>query len=534
MIPLFGIGLQGKSPTVTAQYRLNLYFEYQQSEDRTQVAAFGTPGLELFFDLGETAIRGIHEKGDFLYVVHRGIFWEVTNAAVKTNRGSLNTTSGRVDISDNGAQIMITDGTDGYIYDIARTAFFAIEQISTGTTDGTTASKLVDSGAAFDTDGTVIGMTAYNTTDTTDAIITAIDSASTLSIDSDIFVSGETYEIGPDGFPTTPSSNAYLDTYFIAGLDSSSKFQISDNSNGGAWNALDFANAESDPDNTVKVFANNSELILFGGVSTEFWSNTGGTDFPFSRVAIAEWGLAAKWSIERFDNTLIYLAKNRMGGTVLVKLNGYIPQQVSTPEWEYIISTYADVSTATGFSYMLGGHPMYQINFAEASWLYDGTTGLMSEVRSAGKVRHRADTYAYYLGQTVVGDYSTGKVYKLKKDTYTDNGEMITRQLRGRHIFDDNWHRVTVDQVQLFMQTGVGLTSGQGSDPQAMLRISKDGGQTFGNQMWQSFGKIGEYLTRIIWRRLGTARDWIFELTITDPVKVVIVDTNIKFRKASS
>lgn len=67
-------------------------------------------------------------------------------------------------------------------------------QLETGTTTGTTTSKLVDSGQNFTT--TIkVGDRVYNTTDTTEANVTAIDSDTALSIDSDIFISGEGYEI---------------------------------------------------------------------------------------------------------------------------------------------------------------------------------------------------------------------------------------------------------------------------------------------------------------------------------------------------
>lgn len=75
---------------------------------------------------------------------------------------------------------------------------------STGTTTSTTANKLVDSGAAFTTDKTAIGDTIYNTDDETTALVTAIDSVSTLSLDSDIMVSGDNYQVlasTPNLFP---------------------------------------------------------------------------------------------------------------------------------------------------------------------------------------------------------------------------------------------------------------------------------------------------------------------------------------------
>jgi hypothetical protein len=41
-------------------------------------------------------------------------------------------------------------------------------------------------------------------------------------------------------------------------------------------------------------------------------------------------------------------------------------------------------------------------------------------------------------------------------------------------------------------------------------------------------GRQGNYVNRAIWRRLGWARDRIFEVVVTDPVKAVIVSANLK------
>jgi hypothetical protein len=77
-------------------------------------------------------------------------------------------------------------------------------------------------------------------------------------------------------------------------------------------------------------------------------------------------------------------------------------------------------------------------------------------------------------------------------------------------------------------EPGVGLATGQGADPQAMLRWSNDGGATWSNENWRSIGKGGEYRARAIWRSLGRARDRVYELTVTDPVKRVIVGMELK------
>jgi len=73
-------------------------------------------------------------------------------------------------------------------------------QIDSGTTDGTTVSKLVDAGQNF-TSTVTAGDTVVNTTDSTHAFVTAVDSDETLSLDTDIMVSGEVYRI------FTPVSN---------------------------------------------------------------------------------------------------------------------------------------------------------------------------------------------------------------------------------------------------------------------------------------------------------------------------------------
>jgi hypothetical protein len=77
------------------------------------------------------------------------------------------------------------------------------------------------------------------------------------------------------------------------------------------------------------------------------------------------------------------------------------------------------------------------------------------------------------------------------------------------------------------MEVGVGLTSGQGVNPQIGLSISRDNGKTWGPQMWKTFGAIGEYRTRVEWRRLGSPREASFKLTVTDPVPVVFVSACI-------
>ncbi len=88
--------------------------------------------------------------------------------------------------------------------------------------------------------------------------------------------------------------------------------------------------------------------------------------------------------------------------------------------------------------------------------------------------------------------------------------------------------------LQLDMEVGLGLATGQGSDPQVMMRWSDDGGKTWSNEYMRSAGKQGEYKKRIIWRRLGRGRDRIFEFVVSDPIAFSIIDGWITTRLGNS
>lgn len=453
-ISIFGLGVSSKSPNVTAQQRVNFYLEIAQDGDKNTVTAYGTPGLLLLSSIAEPS-RGVYSLGEYVYTVNGSTLYQVDSAGTAAAKGTLVTASGRVDMADNGTQLMIVDGDYGYIYTFATGAFARIT-------------------------------------------------------DADF-----------------PGANhvTYNDGYFIVTKPDSGQFWISGSYDGITWDGLDFATAESNPDDLSRAIADHGELILLGDISSEVWVNTGSSDFPYSRISgsAIEWGLAARWSVAKFDNSLIWLAKNRMGEVQVVRLNGYTPQRVSTTDIETLINAYSTVSDATGFSYLHKGHPFYQLNFPTAgrSWLYDGLSNCWSELKS-GTGRHRAAIGTNYRLKTVVADYENGNLYTIDGDSYTDNGEEIVGELTTKHVFA-GMERYTISQLQVDLESGVGLASGQGSEPRIMLQISKDGGHTWGAERWVSMGRIGEYTKRAIWNRLGQARDWTFRLRVSDPVKRVVL-----------
>lgn len=320
------------------------------------------------------------------------------------------------------------------------------------------------------------------------------------------------------------NSVTWQDQYFIQDKVSSGRFYISASGDPTNWAALDFANAEGNPDNLVRVIADHGELVLFGDVTTEFWGNSGAQDFPYARLgsSVVEWGLAARESLTKFQASLMFLGRNRMGECQVVLLNGYTPEPVGGQDFLDAINKYSTVNDATAFSYMNNGHPFYQINFPTAgkSWLYDGSTKVWSEV-GGETTRHSANLGVFFINRMIVTDYSTGKLYTLDKTSYTDNGASILREIVSRTLVGDDY--IPISQLWVDMETGVGLATGQGSDPQVSLEISNDRGHTWSTEEWRSFGPIGDFQARAWWNRLGSEYNWTFRLKISDPVKVAIM-----------
>jgi hypothetical protein len=300
---------------------------------------------------------------------------------------------------------------------------------------------------------------------------------------------------------------------------------------------LSFASKDGSPDDLVSVIVDRREVYLLGEMSSEVWIDSGGVPFPFTRIpgTSTQQGIAAQWSMARMGNSFAYVSRNNRGEAMIVRMNGYFPERISTHAVETTLVN-QDVSDALAWTYQLEGHEVYVVTFPSVgenglTWAYDNTTGLWHKWLYRNTLnqfeRHRGNCCAFFNQQVLVGDYENGKIYQLSRNFYTDDGAPIRRIRRAPHITSD-LQRQYFHELQIQFQPGVGLSTGQGEDPQAMLRWSNDGGSTWSNEYWTSIGKQGKYQNRAIWRRLGWSRDKVFEVSITDPVKAVIVSANLK------
>lgn len=471
--PFVGPSYSARVKSLDAQQCINLYPELGGPTSKTVAALIGTPGLALWTTLAGGGIRGVLRFSANLSVVVCGSnVYTVTDAGVSSLKGTVTYSTNPVSMASNGQVVMIVTGPTGY----------------------------------------ALNPTTGSLTQITDVAFQGADRVD------------------------------FLDGYFVFNQPGTGKFQIT-----GLYNTvvdpLDFATAEGSPDLLISLIVDHRELWLFGENSTEVFFNSGNSDFPFDRIqgAFIEQGCAAKNSVAKADNSVFWLTADDRGRGMVMRAVGYQPQRVSDHALEYAIGQYTRIDDAVAYTYQQEGHTFYVLSFpsANATWVLDASTGMWHQRAWRNPVdgslhRHRSNCQMAFVNDNIVGDWETGNLYRLDLDTFTDNGDLIPRIRSCPHLADPDYKYMVFDALQLDMQVGVGLSAGQGSNPQAMLQWSTDGGYSWSNELWASMGKLGERHTRVKWRRLGRSRDRVFKVTITDPVRVAIVGASVTVRLGSS
>lgn len=426
--------------------------ETQPQGSKDQTPLFGVPGIAQFATCGTGPIRGVWQMAGVLYVVSGQRLFSVTSAGISTDIGGAILGSGNVSMSDNGTQLCIVNGTQGYIYSVSG-GFQLI-------TD-----------PAFNPAKTVI----------------------------------------------------FMDNYFVFDWMNTNKFFISNTLDGLNYDALAFASAEVSPDYVLACVNQQENLLIFGQRTIETWYDSGDVNFPFNRYdgATIERGCVAPLSVIKEDNSVFFLGDD----LIFYRLNGVVPVRVSTHAIEWAWSQYPIQSDATCWSYTWQGHKFIVLTFptGNATWIYDIATNLWHERMSFNESnesmqRWRVNCGINCYGKILVGDNYSGKIGYLDQNTYTEYGNLIQAYMISPVIHSDK-KRMFMSRFELDIEAGVGLTTGQGSDPQYMLDYSDDGGRSWsGLQLWNSAGQLGEYRTRLRWLRMGSFRNRVLRLTISDPV----------------
>ena len=471
--PFVGGSYLARSTAFDAERCVNLYPETGSPTSKSVVMLLGTPGKRLWSTLAGGNVRGLlrFSASIGLAVVGANVY-KMTTAGVGTLLGTVDTLTTPVSMASNGTQVMLVTGPRGYVLDPLA--------------------------------GTVVQIT------------------------NPAFVGADTVQ--------------FEDGYFVFNKTGTGQFQIT-SLYGTDIDGLDFATAEGAPDLLLSLLVDHREIWLFGETSTEVFFNSGNVDFPFERIngAFIEQGCAAKFSPAKMDNTVYWLTADERGQGTVQRAQGYTPQRISTHALEYALGQMSRIDDAVAYTYQQEGHSFYVLNFptAQKTWVYDAAVNLWHERAwrdpATGTLKQdRAICQMAFAGETIVGDWETGELYVLDLDYFTDNGDPIARIRSCPHISSSDYKQQFFASLQVDMQAGVGLSSGQGSDPKAVLQWSTDGGYSWSNELWASIGKIGERRARVKWRRLGRSRDRVFRVTITDPVRVAIIGASVQLSEGMS
>lgn len=246
-----------------------------------------------------------------------------------------------------------------------------------------------------------------------------------------------------------------------------------------------------------------------------------------------EVGILAPHTAVAIDNSIFWLGRDTNGQGIVYRAKGFTPLRISTNAVELAIQNATDQENIFAFTYQEEGHVYFVLTGGglETSWVYDISTQLWHErayLNAEGALeQHLASCHMFAFGKHLVGDRNGGNLYEMSLDYYSDNGDEIARERIYTHLSEENNYQ-RYNRLEIDFETGVGLQTGQGSDPQAVLSLSKDGGKTWSSQFTSSIGAVGEYSARVVFRRLGIARVMTFRVRVTDPVKVVMIGSYLR------
>ena len=459
-VPFAGGSIISDSLSINNQLAQNWFPVSGGKGAKSQISMKPTPGLKsLGWSAGVGPVRtpqGIVFQ-DKCYFVSRDALIEIDSgftAGVAVGGSTLNSSSGFVDMAASPTELLIVDGTDGYIF------------------DGTNLTQIAD----------------------------------------------------PD-FPAATTCT-WLDFRFIVNVSGTGQFQISALNDGTDWDALDFATAESVPDDIMRVWATTDTLYLIGETSTELYFNSGNVDFTFDQRSngVIAIGTKAPFSLaENEAGELVFVTNTERGQNDVAKLRGASFSYITDADTARRLDDYGDLSGASAWIYSQGGHNFYVLNVKndEGTICYDFREGYWHDRKTYNLSRHQAGAHAFFNSKHVVADYNSSAFYEYDQNTYDDNGEPIVRTRRGLIVHEKGLN-VFVSRFECEFEPGVGLVLGQGVDPQAMLRYSRNG-KTWSNDLFRDMGKLGEYDQRVAWDALGYGKQFVFEVSVSDPVPAVLV-----------
>jgi hypothetical protein len=458
-----------------------MYPESTEGEGKTNLILIGCPGTkesadyQTIVDVSPTSVcRGMYyASNNILYVVYGGALIKYLPNGLSVKIMSLSENSGtRVSMTDNGTSLVIVDG-----------AFLK-----------------------------------------------------TIRLVDDI--------VGTPSVPfTNPTQVEFLGRRVIV-INGSNQFWFSEIDDANTWGALNVASAETNPDDIIAMSKKDGELWLMGDRSYEVRRVDSNPNNPYSLVGGSsnQVGCGAKYSLSSIADNVFWLGSSIAGQNIVYMSNGYSEQRISNHAIEWELDKYKqNTSSAFGFSYQQEGHTFYVLTIPQAdkTFVFDLASGMWHErsTRDADKnIFHKwAVTHcAFAYGRVLCGNGEVPVLMELLLDKYDEwDGRPIVK-LHQSPVYYSDYRQLYHDVFEVDIETGIGLQEGQGSNPEIMMQHSDDGGHTWSSERWTSLGAIGTYKTRAKWRRLGRSRERVYRVSVSDPVKVVMIGASLYYSQGAN
>lgn len=344
---------------------------------------------------------------------------------------------------------------------------------------------------------------------------------------------GSTLSTVAQSVVTNPGSIAYINKQFIITGDNG-LFATSNVGDGTTYNALNYAEAEVSPDPLFRAYVYSQLLYLAGSKSVEPWWNSGTGNPPFDRQdsALMNIGIAGKHAITSTDQYMYWLNDERQ----FVQAVGSSARNISSSSISHKVEAYSSVSDCIASTCTFDGQTFIFWAFpaANKTLFYSETHNYWGELQSDTEYpgdRWYGNAVIRCYDKNLVADYRNGNVYELDLNTYTDNGDTRLRirtipNITGK-LINRPGKRITVGGITFDAQVGVGLSTGQGSNPVIMCEMANDGGHTYAAEQHVSIGAMGDYALPITFDAFSSGYSIRCRVKCSDPVYFSLFDTAV-------
>ncbi|MFZ5667964.1 MAG: hypothetical protein ACOY4K_00570 [Pseudomonadota bacterium] len=304
---------------------------------------------------------------------------------------------------------------------------------------------------------------------------------------------------------TIPNSDPVSDVGFLGGrfiytIQGSGTYRYSDVGDAETIGALNFATAESDPDETVSLEILGDNALFFGQTTTEWWGTTSDAAAPFQRYAGRRYdvGSAAQNSAVKMDNGIFFVGTAQRSDRTDLKVyrTGAVAEVVSTPAIDALMAQCADISTATAIEVPVEGRSFYVLNIPGVTTVaFDVREKTWAEWSSYGETVFRLQC----SDAGVYGDNDIGQLWTLDPDATNDDGDPIIRICSA---YLPSAARMRVNCLELYCSRGEGAL---GTTPVVEMRYTDSDDANWSTWTSAGLGAHGEH-PRARWWQLGMLR----------------------------